>query len=113
MSDVSQQDDDNVAGPASDAKAIKKKETAAARAERIAVEDLRAIMSARAGRRFMWELLSITHVYQTSFRPGAPVEDCVYREGERNIGLQLLDRLHRTAPDLYSVMVRETMETDQ
>ncbi len=114
MSDVADTPDDEiVTGPAADAKAISKRETATKRRARIADEDLRAVMNTRQGRRFMWELLATTHVYQTSFRHGEAVESAVYREGERNIGLQLLDRLHRTCADLYAVMVRETVETDQ
>lgn len=111
MSDVA--DHENV-GPAADPKAVRKREKDAKRRDQIAADDLRAVMGTPQGRRFVWALLTDARVYSTSFRHGEPVESAVFREGERNAGLKLLDRLHRTCADLYSLMVREqNPETDQ
>lgn len=91
-------------------KQVKARTEAAQRRARIAVEDMVAIMTTPAGRRFMWSLLADTHMFHTSYRFGGAVEDVVFREGERNIGLQIFTRIQTACPDLYAVMVTENME---
>jgi hypothetical protein len=95
---------------AADERAVKKRKATAKTAERIAAADLAWLMGDPRGRRWMWAHLGDTHVFHTSFRHGEPVESAVFRDGERNIGVKLLDRLHRICPGLYATMMREAVK---
>ena len=95
---------------AGDEEQVKARTAAAERRARIAAEDTVAVMNTPAGRRFVWGLLADTHMFHSSYRFGGPVEDAVFREGERNIGLQLFARLQTVCPDLYARMVGENIE---
>ena len=64
------------------------------------------IMSDERGRRFMWWLLGRCHVYATSFTGNSAT---FFKEGERNIGLMVLDRVMTECPDLYPEMHKEAM----
>lgn len=95
---------------AADPNAVKARKKSARMRERIAAADLQWIMGDPRGRRWMWQHLGDTHVFHTSFRHGEPVESAVFRDGERNTGVKLLDRLHRICPDLYATMMREAVK---
>lgn len=95
---------------AGDEEQVKARTEAAKRRARIAVEDMVAIMNTVGGRRFMWGLLADTHMFHSSYRFGGPVEDAVFREGERNIGIQIFARIQTACPDLYAQMVTENTE---
>lgn len=72
------------------------------------VEDdhvIRSIMSTISGRRWMRELFELTHLFHTSFSTEALL--MAAREGERNIGLQVLAALMRACPEAYVQMMRE------
>ena len=73
------------------------------RAER-ADADLLWLMTQREGRRFVWRLLQSCHLYETSFTGTSAT---FFREGERNVGLQVLADITRLCPDLYARMVGE------
>lgn len=69
------------------------------------VEDLKWLLADKRGRRFFWRLLTLTHMFHTSF--SLHNGDMSRMEGERNIGLQLWADLHEHAPNAYSQMVKE------
>jgi len=69
--------------------------------------DLLWLMNQREGRRFVWRLLQVCHLYETSFTGTSAT---FFREGERNVGLQVLADVTRLCPDLYARMVGETKE---
>jgi hypothetical protein len=71
--------------------------------ERLAA--LGALMDHRATRAWVHDLLTRAHVFETSFSANPHI--VAFREGERNIGLQLLNDIMKTAPDAYSLMVKE------
>lgn len=54
-------------------------------------EDLRAVMRTVEGRRFIRAQLARCGVWRTSFTGNS---ETFFREGQRNIGLMLLDDLH-------------------
>lgn len=56
------------------------------------------------GRRFIWRLLSITGVYRSSFTGDSKT---FFREGERNVGLQILRDIHEIAPEAITQMTIE------
>ena len=64
------------------------------------------LMGSRAGRAYVWELLSFCHVFRTSIVAGDPYATHV-QEGERNVGLKLLADINRDAPEAYRTMVEE------
>ncbi len=61
------------------------------------------------GRRVVWWMLEIAHLYDTSFDPqilGSQSERCSFLEGERNIGLRVFAQITQH-PDAYSKMLEE------
>jgi len=67
--------------------------------------DLVWLMNQREGRRFIWRLLQSCHLYETSFTGTSAT---FFREGERNIGLQVLTDIVRLCPGLHARMAGET-----
>lgn len=68
------------------------------------VEDFLYVMRSKQGRRFIWRLLTWTHVFQTSFTGNS---ETFFREGERNIGVKLINEIHSHCYELYGTMVKE------
>ena len=46
-----------------------------------------------SGKQVLRDLLDFCHVFQSSYMPEAPM-DTAFREGERNVGLRVLDQLN-------------------
>lgn len=69
-------------------------------------EDLRWVMSDKRGRRFMWNLLARTRVYQLSLVMGA-VDQTAFNEGKRSVGLEYLADVSGICPERYEKMVEE------
>lgn len=81
----------------------------ATKATRDAVDanaDLAWLMSDKRGRRFMWRLLGGLGIYQQSYTPG-DTHASAFREGQRSVGLLLIDRLHQACADRMSEMQKE------
>lgn len=68
-------------------------------------EDLRFIMGSASGRRFVWRILETAGLYRSSFTGNS---ETFFREGMRNIGLQLVGQIHSVCPDQYAIMVKES-----
>ena len=69
--------------------------------------DLLWLMNQREGRRFVWRLLQSCHLYETSFTGTSAT---FFREGERNVGLQVLADITRLCPELYARMAGDSQE---
>ncbi|PUB87069.1 MAG: hypothetical protein DBP02_02155 [gamma proteobacterium symbiont of Ctena orbiculata] len=67
-------------------------------------ESLKYIMVDERGRTFIWWLLTQCHVYNTSFTGNSQT---FFLEGERNVGLQVIERLHAKHLDDYLRMMKE------
>ena len=67
--------------------------------------DFQWLMGAKQGRRIVWELLEATGVYRSSFSSDTHVMS--FQEGKRNLGLELMAKLHRYCPDEYMLMTKE------
>jgi len=67
---------------------------------------IRAFMSHRAGRAWVWDLLSACGLYRMSARTG-DAHMTYFHEGERNVGLRLLAQLQRVCPKHYATMTEE------
>jgi hypothetical protein len=69
---------------------------------------LRNLMASIDGREWMYELLALCHVYQTSF--SADALWMAKAEGERTIGLQLIGQIQVSCPEAYLQMMKEAAE---
>ena len=70
-------------------------------------DDLLWLMNQPEGRRFLWRLLQSCHLYESSFTGTSAT---FFREGERNVGLQVLADITRLCPELYARMAGETQK---
>ena len=67
-------------------------------------DDVKWLMGNKRGRRIVWRLLERTGVFRTSFRLN---NEMAFLEGQRNVGLSLIDAIHANCPDAYLIMVKE------
>lgn len=67
---------------------------------------IRNVMTTAAGRKWIYDMLERCHCYSTSFIQGSP-DATAFREGERNIGLQLLADVQTAASETYLLMLQE------
>ena len=70
-------------------------------------DDLLWLMNQPEGRRFLWRLLQACHLSDSSFTGTSAT---FFREGERNVGLQVLADITRLCPELYARMAGETQK---
>lgn len=68
------------------------------------------MMGGRDFRAFVWGLLERAHVFETSFDRCPQV--MAFREGERNVGLSVLDWVNRLCPELYRTMADEAAQEE-
>lgn len=66
--------------------------------------DIKAIMSAVEGRRYMWKLLDRAGIYRSSFTGNSTT---FFNEGQRNLGLSVLADINESCPELYLTMLEE------
>jgi hypothetical protein len=69
-----------------------------------AIDDIKWLMSSPRGRRIVSWLLDIAGVHRSSYPCDAGM---AFREGGRNIGLQLQDRVKEHTLDMYIAMLNE------
>ena len=89
---------------------IKAAVKAARLVERQRQEIISGIMSVASGRAWVLDLLEICHIFSTSFQSNAL--QTAFAEGERNIGLRLLNDVMSACPDQYVEMMRERNARD-
>lgn len=93
---------------AGERKDVRRAEKDAALADQQRREVMVQIMSAIPGRRWMLEKLEECHVFQTSYSREPIV--MAFNEGQRDIGLRLLNDIMSSCPDQYILMMRENNE---
>lgn len=89
---------------AADKEQVKKAGSKAQRAREKQLNDIRFLLSREQGRRFLWRCLERCGVYRSSFTGNSQT---FFNEGERNIGLFILDDIMEAAPDAYLLMLKE------
>lgn len=80
------------------------RETAKKRTSRQVSDDVKWVLHDKRGRRFVWRLLESTGVYRSSFTGNS---ETFFREGERNVGLKILDLIDAHCPERYAEMMKE------
>ena len=73
--------------------------------ERARLEVTKGLMASVGGRQWIYERLAECHVFASSFSLNA--YEAAFKEGERNVGLQLLNDVMQADPDGYVQMMRE------
>lgn len=68
------------------------------------IDDVYFLLNCPQGRRFLWRYLGICGVYRLSYTANS---DTNFREGERNIGLKLMNDIMETKPEAYLQMIQE------
>ena len=71
--------------------------------------DFMWLMKDKRGRRIVWKILSDARVFHSSFVANAP-DVMAFNEGQRNIGLMLMDDINRFCPDLYQKIIEESKD---
>lgn len=100
------QPDSEIAFDASDKTQVDKRKRDSGRRKKQAESVIRQLMETPGGRQWVWEQLTLSHLFATSFVSGDPMATA-FREGERNAGLRLLASVMKAAPDLYLVAMKE------
>lgn len=70
------------------------------------LDDLEAVLSSPAGRRFVWRLLEQSGVFRQVFS-GEETHRMAFMDGNRVHGLRIFADVHEACPERYLEMVRE------
>lgn len=70
--------------------------------------DLRYVLAHPRGRRFLWELMSGCRIYEADLIVDHGCNQ--YRNGERNIGVRLLNEIIKCDLDSFLIMQKEAYE---
>lgn len=93
---------------AANRKDIRRAEKSAALVEARRKHVISSLMQHIDGRAYVHERLAAAHVFSSSFTGDALTS--AFAEGERNQGLQLLNDVISSCPDLYVLMMKEANE---
>lgn len=69
---------------------------------------LKAVLASRDGRCVLWGILSSAGIYRSSFSTEAAV--MAFNEGQRNVGLRLLDQILSVDREAFNLMQDEANE---
>ena len=89
---------------ASDEKSVKSAKQKDKNIRDTELEDIRLLLSKQWGRRLVWRLLEQTGMYRTSFTGNSTT---FFNEGQRNIGLWLVDEVWLADAEMYLLMIKE------
>jgi hypothetical protein len=87
-----------------DKEQVKKAAQEEARIRQLQIDDVFFLLNHPQGRRFIWRYLGLCGVYRLSYTANS---DTNFREGERNIGLKLMNDIMDANPDAYLQMINE------
>lgn len=71
------------------------------------LDDVKAVLSTKEGRRVWWKFLDFCGVFRSSFTGN---NSTFYNEGQRNVGLKMLGDMNEAMPDAYALMLKEAKE---
>lgn len=91
---------------AADAEQVKEAKKRSKSEREQALDDLEAVCSTPHGRRTIWRYLSLCGMFRTSYY--GDVNQALFLEGQRNIGLQIVADLNEADPSIYLKMMQES-----
>lgn len=100
--------DDALVKNASDAKQVQAAGPKLKLKERQAREEIGAVMSTRAGRKWIWKMLEWCNVFGPTFR--IDPHQSAYAEGARLAGLEILKHVTTLGPEIYLLMQKESLD---
>lgn len=74
------------------------------------LDDLKEVVSTRAGRRFLWRIFEMTKVFSSTFN--VDVQTAAFNEGQRNVGLVVLNDMMTVSPEKFITMQRGAKERE-
>jgi len=95
---------------ASNEQEVKRAEQKAKNQRDTEIADLKNLLSSKRGRRIVWRILEQTGMHRTSFTGNSTT---FFNEGQRNIGLWLVEQVLSADTDAYLEMVKENRLGDQ
>lgn len=99
--------DEKIPYDASDPASVKEQIRVSKRREASEKIVLRQIMGSNEGRAWMFKVLSMCHLFRTSY--SRDTGDMAFSEGERNIGLMLYAEIMQACPNRYIEMMSEAV----
>lgn len=72
--------------------------------QRTREDDIKFLLSTVQGRRFFFDYIDFCGVFKCVFTGNSTT---YFNEGQRNVGLRLLDDMNRVAPEAYALMMKE------
>lgn len=101
---------DNVTYDAGDEAQVSKKKTKAQLRREKELEELRQVLSSRAGRSVIWRILGWCGVYDSSFTGNSTT---FFNEGKRKIGQLLIEELAAADKRVYAKMQLEAVDNTE
>ena len=94
-------------GDVGDEKQVRRRRSIADLAREREVEEVRTLLSTRGGRAFVWRILGWCHVYHS-----APADPGLMPrfEGQRDIGVRVLNECLTADPNVYILMQQESVD---
>lgn len=93
-----------------DEKQVTKRKSKAKLARDREVEELRQLVHTEGGRAFIWRILEQCGVYQIGYQ--GDVNDAIFNEGRRSIGIWALSEVFISDPQIYTIMRNEAASRD-
>lgn len=94
----------NAADPAQIKEAVRKEKSARFKE----LEDVKSILSTKAGRRFYYRYMKECGVFRISYTGNG--SETFFNEGQRNVGLKFLADINDADPEIYATMIKENQE---
>jgi hypothetical protein len=95
---------------AADPKQVEKSRLKEVFNDRHFLTDLRALLELPAGRRILWWLLETAGIYRSSFTGNSTT---FFNEGQRQVGLTLLAKIHEAKPEAIVLMMQESKKREE
>jgi hypothetical protein len=88
---------------------LKKQADEQKRARQREIDDVKEVLKTPAGRRFYWRWMGICGIFRISFNPNS--NQTAFNEGQRNVGLSLLNDLNEADSAIFAKMQLEYIST--
>lgn len=75
----------------------------------VALNDMKVLLGIPEARRYLWRLMGRCHVFTAIW----PSDMSEFREGERNIGISVLDDIQQAEPQAFAKMMLEAKQEQE